>query len=324
MGYYIGCDLGGTNIRAAVVDSETGEVIGLQSTPTLAYEGHDKVLERIALFIEKIITDASFTKADILGIGIGLPGSMDVNTGVTIFMTNLPDHWINVPVADILSKRLGIPTFILNDVRAITWGEHQHGAGKGTNSMACFALGTGIGGGVVLDGKLYMGQTGQAGEFGHIIVEPHGNRCNCRSYGCLETYASGPAIRSAALKAVAHGSTTIIGELVDYDLNKITPRVVSEAAMKGDAIAKSIYDQAGYYLGIAISNIILSLEPECVVITGGVAAAGNLLFDPIKACVYERCFAAPPENSPIIPGLLGDNAGIIGNSMWAEFKVNRK
>lgn len=324
MGYYVGCDLGGTNMRAAIVDSETGDVIGLQSTPTLAHEGHDKVLDRIALFIEKIIADAGFKKSDILGLSVGLPGSMNTKTGTTIYMTNLPDHWIDVPVGDILTKKLGIPTFILNDVRAITWGELRHGAGKGCQSMACFALGTGIGGGVVVNGELVMGNSGQAGELGHMIVEPHGNRCNCRSYGCLETYASGPAIRSAALKAVAHGSTTILGELVGYDLNKITPKVVSDAANQGDAVAKEIYEKAGYYLGIAVSNVMLTLEPQKIVITGGVAAAGDLLFDPVKRCVAERAFAANPENIEIVPGILGDNAGIIGNSMWAEHMVNKK
>ena len=318
MGKYIGCDLGGTNIKGAIVDSEKGIVYGVKSIPTMAQEGHDAVIERIAAFFKTMIADSGLDPAEILGAGIGLPGAIDSRTGVSVFMTNLPDHWVNVPVGDMIKEKTGIPTFLLNDVNAITWGELRFGAARGCTSAVCFALGTGIGGGVVINGDLVLGKTGVAGELGHMIVEPHGNRCNCGGYGCLETYASGPAIRSAAIKAVAHGGTTILGEMVDYDLNKIDPKVVSDAAQKGDPIAMDIYKTAGYYLGLAISNMIMALEPERVIVTGGVAAAGNLLLDPIRKVVNERVHVTPLDGITIVSGELGDNAGVIGNSMWAE------
>ena len=324
MAYYIGCDLGGTNMRAAVLNSESGELLGMQSVPTRAEEGHDGVMKRIAELFDNVIAASSVNRSEISGASIGLPGSMNTDTGYTTYMTNLPDHWINVPVSDTMQKLTGIPTFILNDARAITWGELSKGAGRGCNTLACYTMGTGIGGGVVVNGRLLMGQTGQAGELGHQIVEPHGNDCNCRGKGCLETYCSGPAIRSAAIKAVCHGSTTILGEMVGYDLNKITPRTVAEAALRGDKIANNIYRQAGFYLGIAIVNAIVTLEPDRVILAGGVAAAGRLLLDPIWELIHERCYVAPMMNFDIVRGELGDDAGIIGNAMWADFKLTGK
>ncbi len=318
MGKYIGIDLGGTNIKGAIVDSEKGIVYGVRSIPTMAHEGHVAVIDRIAAFCKAMTADSGFDQGEILGIGIGLPGAIDSRTGVSIFMTNLPDHWIKVPVGDIMRDKTGLPTFLLNDVNAITWGELRVGAGRGCSSAVCFALGTGIGGGVVLNGDLVLGRTGVAGELGHMIVEPHGNRCNCGGFGCLETYASGPAIRSAAMKAIAHGGTTILGNMVGYDLNRIDPKVVTDAALKGDQIAIEIYRKAGYYLGIAVSNMIMALEPDRIIITGGVAAAGNLLLDPIRKTVQERVHVTPIDGITIVPGELGDNAGVIGNSMWAE------
>lgn len=323
MGYYIGCDLGGTNMRAAIVNSETGSVSDLTIVSTNAFEGHEAVLFRMVDLFNQTIAKSSIEKGEIKGIGIGLPGSMDVEKGITTFMTNLPDHWINVPVTDFIHEKMGIPAFILNDVRAITWGELRFGAGKGCHSMVMYAIGTGIGGGIVIDGKLIMGNTGQAGELGHQTVEPNGSLCNCGNHGCLEQYASGPAIRSMALKAVAHGGTTILGELVGYDLNKLTPETVFQAAAKDDQIAKAIFEKAGHYLGIAIANTICTLEPERVVVSGGIAQAGDLLFNPIRKEIIQRVHVVPMEHIQIVPGQLGNNAGVIGTSMWAEYNIKK-
>ncbi len=318
MGKYIGLDLGGTNIKGAIVDSELGIVFGVKSISTLAHEGHDAVIQRMADFALTMISESGIAREEIKGIGIGLPGAINSHTGISVFMTNLPDHWINVPVSYLMQQKTGLPTFLLNDVNAITWGELRFGAARGCSSAVCFALGTGIGGGIVIDGNLVLGRTGVAGELGHMIVEPNGDRCNCGGYGCLETYASGPAIRSAALKAVAHGGTTILGSMVDFDLNRIDPATVYEAAKQGDAVALQIFKRAGYYLGIAASNVIMALEPDRVIITGGVAAAGSLLFDPIRETVKERVHVTPLDGIEILPGELGSDAGVIGNSMWAE------
>jgi glucokinase len=190
--------------------------------------------------------------------------------------------------------------------------------------MVMYAIGTGIGGGVVINNQLVLGNSGQAGEIGHMTVEPGGTLCNCGNRGCLEQYASGPAIRSAALKVIAHGGTSILGELVDFDLNKMTPEVVFNAALKGDVAAQDIYEKAGYYLGLAISNSIVHLEPERIVVGGGIAQAGEVLFTPMRRAIRDRVFLIPMEQIQIVPAELGNNAGVIGTSMWAENMVHRK
>ena len=324
MGNFIGCDLGGTNLRAAIVNSQTGTVSNLTIVPTLAREGYEEVLLRMVDLFEHLIQESGLGKMNIDGIGIGIPGMMDVERGYTTFVTNLPGHWINIPVGPFITERIGIPTFILNDVRSITWGEYEFGAGKGCNSMVMYAIGTGIGGGVVINKQLVLGNSGQAGEIGHMTVEPNGTLCNCGNHGCLEQYASGPAIRAAALKAIAHGATTILVEMVEYDLNKMTPEVVFNAALKGDEIAKNIYENAGYYLGIAIGNSIVQLEPERIVIGGGIAQAGEILFAPMRRAIQEHVHLVPLERIQIVPAQLGNNAGVIGTSMWAEYMVRRK
>lgn len=321
MGYYIGCDVGGTNIRAAIVNSDSGESFDLTVQPTNAHEGHEMVLARMAALFEELIANSNLRRDQIQGIGIGIPGKVDVKNGITNFITNLPGHWINVPVAGTIQRLMGIPTYILNDVRSITWGELKFGAGRNCSSMVLYAIGTGIGGGIVINNKLLLGNSGQAGEVGHMTIVPDGILCNCGNRGCLEQYASGPAIRSAAIKAVAHGATTILGEMVDFDLNRITPHTVYEAAISGDRIAKDIYYQAGRYLGIAIGNSIVHIEPERVVIGGGVAEAGELLFAPVREELKRIATLAPIENIELVPAELGNNAGVIGVSMWAKHNV---
>ena len=321
MGYFIGCDVGGTNIRAAIVNSDNGETFNLTVQPTNAHEGHEVVLARMAILFEKLIEEAKLSREQILGIGIGIPGKVDVKNGITNFITNLPGHWINVPVAGTIQKLMGIPTFILNDVRSITWGELKFGAGRHCSSMVLYAIGTGIGGGIVINNQLVLGNSGQAGEVGHMTIVPDGVLCNCGNRGCLEQYSSGPAIRSAAIKAVAHGATSIIGEMVNFDLNRITPHTVYEAALQGDRIARDIYYQAGRYLGIAIGNSIVHIEPERVVIGGGVAEAGELIFGPVREELKRIAALAPIENIELVPAELGNNAGVIGVSMWAKHNV---
>ncbi len=324
MAYYIGCDLGGTNMRAAIVNSETGAVSNLEIVPTLAREGPDGVLARMVNLFATIIGKAKMSMAEIQGIGIGFPGMLDMENGVTNFITNLPGHWINVPVAAYIQRATGIPAFLLNDVRAITWGEMIFGAGKGCTSMVMYALGTGVGGGVVIDGELVLGNSGQAGELGHITVDPVGPLCNCGNRGCLEQYSSGPAIVSAALKAIAHGGTTILAEMVEHDLNKMTPEIVAKAALAGDTIARNIFDQAGTYLGIAIADSLVHLEPQRVVIGGGISKAGELLLEPIRRTIRERVFLIPLDKVQIVLSKLGNDAGVIGTSMWAAHQLNKR
>ncbi len=322
MAKYIGCDLGGTNLRAGVVDTRTGAVSHLTSVPTLAREGHDAVMARMGQLFLDVIAASGLHSEDFGGIGIGVPGVVDLQKGEVLFLPNLPGTWPHVPLQERITALTGLPVRILNDVRSITFGEWRFGAGRGADTMACFAVGTGVGGGLVINQRLYLGMGGTAGELGHQTIDFNGPRCGCGNRGCLEAYASGPALAALGARAVMQGLTTSIGELVEYDLNRITPEVIAQAARQGDEIARSIYDQVGMYLGVAVANVIVMLTPERVVIGGGVARAGDLLLDPIRRTAFDRAaMMGPQERVAIVPAELGNNAGVIGVALWAEEKI---
>lgn len=319
---YIGVDLGGTNIKAGLVDMEAGKVIASTSIPTVARDGHDAVLQRMVDVVKRVMAENNLTTVEVGGIGVGLPGVLDLEKGTTVFLPNLPGTWPNVPVRQVISDQTGLPVSLLNDVRAITLGEWRFGAGKGVDTMACFAIGTGVGGGLVIDNKLNLGLGGTAGELGHQIIDYNGPRCGCGNHGCLEAFASGPAIAAMGLKAVVQGLTTSIGKLVDYDLNKITADVIARAANEGDQIAREIWEQVGTYYGIAIANIVVAVGPRKVVMAGGVAAAGELLLTPIRRTLKERLMFMPIDKVEIVPALLGNNAGVMGLAQWAYTEKN--
>ncbi|HEY3310013.1 MAG TPA: ROK family protein [Anaerolineales bacterium] len=314
---FIGCDLGGTNLRAGIVDSTTGLVLHHMGVPTLAREGYQAVLERMAGLVLELIKSAGLKITDIGGIGIGVPGMLDMQKGETLFLPNLPGSWPHVPLTHQISKLTGLPAAILNDVRSITYAEWLFGAGKGVETVAVFAIGTGIGGGLVINGQLHLGIGGSAGELGHMVVDFNGPRCGCGNYGCLETFASGPAIAAMGMKAVAQGLNTNLGELCDFDLNKITPELVARAAGLGDELARDIYDKAGFYLGVAASSVCAAIGPRRIIIAGGVANAGRLLLDPLERTMRERVHIVPVDDVKIVPAGLGDNAGIIGAACWS-------
>ncbi|OGN96434.1 MAG: sugar kinase [Chloroflexi bacterium RBG_13_50_21] len=321
---YIGCDLGGTNLRAAIVDVELGEVLHLTIIPTLAREMHEAVMHRMANLILQVIQSAGLGIDDIGGIGIGVPGVVDLDKGKTLFLPNLPGTWPHIPLADTIARHTGLPTALLNDVRAITNGEWRFGAGRGVDTLAVFAIGTGIGGGLVINGQLHLGMGGTGGELGHTMIDFNGPECGCGNNGCLETYASGPAIAAMGMKAVSQGRTTRIAELCNYDLNRITPKLIAEASQAGDEIAKDIYEKAGFYIGIAAANVCAIIGPRRIIIGGGVAKAGELLLDPIRRTVRERVRVMPVDQVEIIPSQLGDNAGIIGVACWAAYSKDRQ
>ena len=313
----IGCDLGGTNLRAGIVDLEGGRVYHLRSTPTLAREGHAAVMLRMGALIKQVINDGGLSKKDVRCIGIGVPGVLDLERGFTLLLPNLPGTWPEVPLRDTIADYTGLPTAIINDVRAITYGEWCFGAGRGVDTMACFAIGTGIGGGLVINGRLHLGIGGTGGELGHQMIDFNGPTCGCGNRGCLEAYASGSTIAANGMKAVSQGRTTIIGELVDYDLNKITPGIIAQAAAQGDEIAQVIIEDAGFYIGIAAANVCVSIGPRKIVIAGGVVQIGEPILAPIRRTLRERVTIMPVEQVEVVQAQLGGNAGVIGAAMWA-------
>jgi glucokinase len=237
---------------------------------------------------------------------------------VVLLLPNVPGDWPAIAFRDELQARIGLPVNLLNDVRCITLAEWTFGAGRGVDTLACYAIGTGIGGGVIVNGRLHLGISGSAGELGHHIVEPNGLPCKCGGRGCLEMYAAGPAIRAQGVTAVVRGWPTRIATLAGGDLNRVTTELVLQAAREGDPFACAIFEQAGVYLGLAIANTLLTISPRKVVLGGGVAAAGDLLLDPIRRTLRERVFLMPADRVEIALAALGPDAGIVGAALWSK------
>ncbi len=323
MEFFIGVDLGGTNIKAGIVDVSAGRVVLARSEPTLARDGHDAVMERMGHLVNDVIAEQGLLKSEVGGVGVTAPGVLDLEKGATLFLPNLPGTWPNVPLRDTLQHSTGLPVFLLNDVRAITFGEWKFGAGRGADTIACFAIGTGIGGGLVINGQLHLGIGGTAGELGHQSIDFNGPECGCGNRGCLEAFASGPAIAAMGIKAVIQGRTTRLGEMVGYDLNKITPELIYAAAVQGDDVARDIYDLAGMYLGVAVANVLVSVGPRKVVIAGGVAAAGDLLLEPVRRTIRQRVTVMPVEQVEVVQASLGSEAGVLGVAVWAAQNLVR-
>ena len=318
MSEYIGVDLGGTHLRAARVDLQTGRLTGLLKIDTQANRGPEVVLERLVGLVQRVIAESGIPSSEINGVGIGIPGLVDLERGRALLLPNIPGNWKEIPFAAIVSQGVGLPVSLLNDVRSMTLGEWTFGAGKGVDTMACYAVGTGIGGGVIVNGKLHLGLSGSAGELGHQVVEADGLPCNCGGRGCLEMYAAGPAITAQAASALLQRRPTLVSELAGGDLNRINVELVLQAARQGDPLAVSIFERAGRYIGLAVANTLHTLAPRKVVFGGGVSAAGDLLLEPVRRTVKERVFLVPASQVEILPAELGDNGGLIGAALWAK------
>ncbi|MEN3185628.1 MAG: ROK family protein [Atribacterota bacterium] len=317
---FLGIDLGGTNTKIALVDKD-GHVLERSVIPTRAMRKAEEVVEDIAeegLELCKRFEERGFK---VWAAGVGIPGLFDWHSGVCHLLPNFPNKWKDVPIKAWLEKKLSLPVAVINDVRSITLAEKRFGAGKEVNSMVMIAIGTGIGGGVVVNGNLYIGKDGGAGELGHITVEPQGVRCGCGNRGCLEAYASGPAMVAQALRALVQQNDTLIRDLVGDDLSRVNPKVIAEAAQKGDQVAIEIIERAGAYIGQALSCVCVTINPEMIVIGGGVALVGELLFESIRKGLKERLFMVPVETIHFVPAELGMDAGVIGSATWARERL---
>jgi glucokinase len=305
---YASVDLGGTNIKCAYGD-ESGKIICADSVPTQSHEGPHAVLNRIAGLVNDLSQKVGCPP---LALGMGCPGLVDLKKGITKFFPNLPTQWRDVPVREILSPRVGCPIYLLNDVRMATLGELIFGHGRTARTMAFFALGTGIGGGVAIDGKLRLGPLGAAGELGHQIILPDGPRCGCGNRGCLETLASGPAIAAEGIRLMQSGLAPKLYELCHGNAARVTTREMAEAAYAGEGTVREAIVRAAEYLGIGIVNVVVTLHPDLIVLAGGVALIGDLLFDAVRLTVRERVRMFPAEGIEVKPSRLGENAGTLG------------
>lgn len=317
MGKRIGIDVGGTNVKIALVD-KSGKIIYSNSVPTYAKMGYEYTVNNIKQAIKDLMKETNTTAKDIDGIGFDFPGQVDYKTGVVKLAPNIPG-WVNVPIAQMIEEEFHIPTRIDNDVRCAALGEMKFGAGQGCENFVCITVGTGLGSGLVVNGQLVRGASNAAGEIGHIKLQmKDGLICGCGDTGCLEAYASGPSIVAMAQDYIKGGKSTKFREMAAAEGGEITPYMVAKAAEAGDPVAKRIFAIVGEYIGIGLTSVINLLNPEKVIIGGGVAEAGDLLLDPIRKTIKERAMVVAGSAVEIVPAQLGNSAGVIGASMLID------
>ncbi|MEY8000038.1 ROK family protein [Clostridium sp. Mt-5] len=302
--FVVGVDLGGTKICAAVINSR-GKIIYDQTLPTKVWMGKTFILNTMITLIEELIQKCRLNNKKIKGIGVGSPGPLDISKGEIICAPNLP--FKNFDIITPLKDKFNIPVYLDNDANAAALGEYMFGAGRGSRNMIFITVSTGIGGGAVLNGNIYRGNTQNALEVGHMTLEKDGPLCNCGNRGCAEVLASGTAIAREAKRAVNRGEVTSLSQ---YE--NVTSREVFKEAELGDDTAKRILDTALNYLGICVANVMNCFDPDVVVIGGGVSKGGSIVIDRISGVVKKRCFKTISENTKILQAELGTYAGVIG------------
>lgn len=321
--FIIGVDLGGTNIVAGAMPVDGSREIAVHSEATHAERGAEAVMDRITAMIEQVVAEVlegeGVTRRDILGVGVGAPGPLDRERGVVVVAPNL--GWYDYPLRDAIADRVRLPTTLDNDANCATIGEWWCGAARGGRNVVGMTIGTGIGGGLILDGELYHGSSDVAGEIGHTTIDITGRFCKCGNYGCLEAYASGPAIALRAREALGRDEISMLPKLVDNHLDRITAATVYQAANQGDTLAREIVRDTATFLGAGIANLLNIFNPDVVVLAGGVTQAGDRLFEPLRAEVKRRAFRPAVESCRIVPGSLDGTAGMVG--AVATFKTQK-
>ncbi len=313
-------DIGGTKIMTAVFASD-GSMQAREVCPTLAGEGASAVVERLCRAIGDIMNNNSLEPSQLDGIGIACAGGIDTGRGVVVTPSPNVPGWVNVPLAEIVKKKSGVNTFIINDASAAALGEHRFGAGRGVKNLVLFTLGTGIGGGIIADGKVYLGASGGAGELGHTTIDAGGPECGCGNTGCLEMLASGRAVARDAVRRLKKGEKSTLLDMVNGEIEKITAEHVGEAACNGDSLAVAVLEQAAYYLGIGMVNAVNIFNPEMIVLGGGMAELGDIFIGPGRRMVDERTFSINARAVRIVRAQLGNEAGVYGAAAFVKEQI---
>jgi len=310
--FVLGIDIGGTNLVVGSVAEDGSAMVASASEPTHAEAGASDVVDRLVGLAERAIatTRREAPGAEILGVGVGAPGPLDTKRGIVLLTPNL--GWVNMPLRQLIHDRLGLPAALDNDANCAVLGEWWVGAARGARHAIGITIGTGIGGGLIIDGQLYHGASDVAGEIGHTTIHTEGRRCKCGNYGCLEAYASGPNIALRAVEELEAGAESRLRGLVGGDLGKITAQTVYQAAADGDELALEVVNDTAKVLGVGIGNLLNVFNPEVVVVCGGVTLAGDHLFEPLRREVARRAFKPAVTACRIVPGELAGTAGVYG------------
>ena len=307
-------DLGGTKIITAIFSG--GQVIAKERCLTLADEGKQSVINRLLSSIDYILSLENIDSSQLGSISIAAAGAIDFERGLITLSPNLPG-WHDVLLRDIVKEKYKVNTLLLNDASAAALGEHRFGVGRGVSNLILLTIGTGIGGGIIINGRLYNGPSGSAGEIGHMTIDVNGPKDRCGNIGCLETLASGTAMAREAKKRITQGENSSLVELVTGKIEDITAEKIGVAAQNGDTLALDVIVEAGTYLGVGMVNLVNIFNPEMIVVGGGVANLGDLLLDPTRQVVRERAFQISARAVRIVTAQLGDEAGVFGAAVFA-------
>jgi glucokinase len=311
----IGVDLGGTKMLLGVLDGDSKTV--WESRERSAGEGESELVELLVRELE----EARSARAGVEAIGMGIPATIDHEKGIAVAAVNLPIE--DLPIRDIVVERTGLPTFVDNDANVAALAEHRFGAARGTENAVMLTIGTGIGGGLILDGEIYRGSTGAGAELGHVAIQMDGPGCqgNCPNRGCVEALASGTALGREALAAAEGKPESALGKLL-AEGKPVDGKAATLAAQAGDETAIEVFDLIGQRLGVALAGFANIFEPEVIVIGGGVIAAGELLLDPARRELEARALR-PMNRTPVVPAELGADAGMIGAAAMARIELEK-
>ncbi|MFH1407072.1 MAG: ROK family protein [Candidatus Omnitrophota bacterium] len=302
-------DLGGTATKLALLNLR-GKILKKISIPTRAYKGKKALIAAIQKTIQALLLGNGIGKSKVKGMGVGVPGLVDYNRGIIHNLINIPG-WHNVALKDILQRKLKLPCFVDNDANVMALGELVFGAGKGAKNIVCLTVGTGVGGGIIINGKLYRGRSFSAGEIGHIPINEDGPHCNCKGNGCVEAYVGNRYVSKEVIKKLKRGEKSKVFNFVKR-LSDITPEVLYKAAKRGDKFSKNMWNEIGNHLGFMLAGVVNLLNPERIIIGGGVSKAGKFLFEPLRRRVLRQAMAIPAKACRILPAKLGEDAGLIG------------
>jgi glucokinase len=317
----LGIDLGGTKILTSVINPQ-GEMLSRDHSVTPAAEGPEGVIQAILASAGRALEGASIAIDRVSAVGVGAPGLADTEAGVLFTSPNLPG-WEDVPLRDVIQEKLKKKAFLINDGNAAALGEHHFGAAKGVTHFIYVTISTGIGGGIVIDGKVLNGFKGMAGEIGHMSISDEGPPCQCGNRGCWEALASGTALAKAARKRIETGADTTILGFAGGKIDKVTAQTVQSAAEKGDPIAHQLIRQTAYYFGVGLANLVNIFNPEMIVIGGGLSNMGDRLLKPAYGVAEKRAFNRAYRTVRFVRAALGRNSGVLGAAAFAFEEMKR-
>ncbi|MEW5795729.1 MAG: ROK family protein [Candidatus Zixiibacteriota bacterium] len=314
---YAGIDIGGTNIKYGLVDCK-GKVLFKEQRPTLAEKGPEPLLHLIGNIGERLLLHAAEESLEVAGLGVGTPGTVDFKTGRVVGMSPNIVGWKGTPIGNFLRERLNVPVWVDNDVNAVALAEHRFGAGAGYQSLVCVAVGTGVGGGVILNGKLWRGVTSAAGEIGHMSIDPNGPACGCGNKGCIEAFCSSSAILARCRAKLGDHLTPVFEEVLTGDPDELSIKKLFAAAKQRDEIALDVIAETARYLAMGLAGVVNLLNPELVIVGGGVADGGAGFVEAVAQEIRGRVCDSAGEKLRVVKASLGNSAGFIGAGILGE------